>query len=864
MSRERQEVGNPGAGTLYVYGRLSSVTSGLDSSTSPGASYRALPETWKDVKDRTEEVVVTSSPDWLLESGIGEYTFVPSSSGGILGKGKFSTVYKVSSSNGQYYALKHTPLHPHHPLIAARLLREPTLLGQLPPHPCLIGVESWIRTPTHFYLVEEFPVGYIALNEHPSPLKPSRVAYILDQMVSVVRDCLHEKGRICHRDLKGENVLVNPSNGDIVILDLGLATHFTKNEPKLTTCCGSPAFHSPEIVNALNHPPGVVTYFGPEIDIWCIGLTILSSLLQTRFPIGTSHKSLSVMNHRIKDRLRELDQIYPPSSPWQVLPPHVITSLSNTQQEFEISEWRRVRCALEEFLSIDSTLRMKAFERYDVGYIIRDKVRDFELKKKDGIFKEISFLPSSPKYSLSLPLISSTTSLKDLKEEPVKEKVHHFHWGWHHSPDDTERDGKDEKEGKEDMSKEEPLILVNEENHSEKRILGYIKYLFRSSGILYHTLPTSSLSNPILQLVLPLPKTPLPSLPSPSPNLPSTDSRGPNWISSLSHLWSNNHSRRAISVPPKSTRLSQPLPNQYSNSKARYQTKEEDLSSLINVPNRNDVLSKNMGIRSVSKERWLKCWLRFDFLNFQSISKRRTQSRPRISRLSTIQTFTSIDETTEGQLPSTSTSSSNTSRASSTSRVESGTKSRVILTLSDPRGYKTLRSVVNVTPVSSGRKKDGVGLLELGREGRPLMRSTKSERYMSPLRVTESRRSEASLTPLLVSASMEKNMSTLKVSSPPAMNVERGRPRSRRNGEEAKGEKRISGIGEGHIVSGTSGPAVETQGGGIRGHVITEEQRRVREKDVSPNTRGRGGLFDSLFWSRAGRSVSVPPIPSPN
>lgn len=93
----------------------------------------------------------------------------------------------------------------------------------------------------------------------------------------MVRDDLHA-GRVCHRDLKGENILVNPDTGDILLLgeseaasstrlsqltpDLGLATHFSASEPKLTTCCGSPAFHSPEIVNALNHRPGEVTYYG--------------------------------------------------------------------------------------------------------------------------------------------------------------------------------------------------------------------------------------------------------------------------------------------------------------------------------------------------------------------------------------------------------------------------------------------------------------------------------------------------------------------------------------------------------------------------------------------------------------------------
>lgn len=106
------------------------------------------------------------------------------------------------------YALKHTPLYPHHPLISARLLREPNLLAQLPPHPCLVRVKEWIRSHGHFYLIEMYSKDHIPLSELATPIDSEMGEKILDQLVSVVRDCLH-RGRVCHRDLKPENVLVN-------------------------------------------------------------------------------------------------------------------------------------------------------------------------------------------------------------------------------------------------------------------------------------------------------------------------------------------------------------------------------------------------------------------------------------------------------------------------------------------------------------------------------------------------------------------------------------------------------------------------------------------------------------------------------
>lgn len=51
------------------------------------------------------------------------------------------------------FAVKVTPLYPHHHLIATRLLREPTILAQLPLHPNLVKVYESIRTPGYFYLI---------------------------------------------------------------------------------------------------------------------------------------------------------------------------------------------------------------------------------------------------------------------------------------------------------------------------------------------------------------------------------------------------------------------------------------------------------------------------------------------------------------------------------------------------------------------------------------------------------------------------------------------------------------------------------------------------------------------------------------
>ncbi|WWC62439.1 uncharacterized protein I303_105035 [Kwoniella dejecticola CBS 10117] len=626
----KDDIINPGAGTLYVYGggRTSSPVGRNRKGRSKGSKERFgkneadTPEVvytkWAELVKHTEDPTTASNPDSSLKHGITEYTYLPASSGGVLGKGKFSTVYKVLGADGIYYALKHTPLFPHHPLISARLLREPTLLAELPSHPCLIGVEGWVRTEGHFYLVEQYASSHVPLPAHPLPLKPSRAAYILDQLVSVIRDTLHEKGRVCHRDLKGDNVLVDVETGEILILDLGLATRFSASEPKLTTCCGSPAFHSPEIVNALSRPPGEVTYFGPELDIWCIALTLLSLLLQVKFPLGPKHTSPYVMGQRVRDRLQELDEMYPPHAPWR--PPSSRSSeSSDVDLNFEKREWSRVRKAMRDFLEIDGRVRMHKFGLYEIGEKITQRVANWDEKEQSRRFKSTSFIESEIKYTLPIYL-------------------------------EEDQDANSKEKGKRKL---ETLVLRNPMGESERRCKSYIKYLLRSAGILYHLLPNpdipSTISTPttltgvstqkedtIFQLVLQIPKDMQPD--------PSTTPMSDPQIGWFPSLFSFSKKPPPITSSPAS-------PPQRSTSLPP--AKRSETPTVATVPS---------AARDKSPRRALRCYIRLEFVHDVQISpineKRRGSATELASRregkgniLSPLQPVTSINGTASTASP---------------------------------------------------------------------------------------------------------------------------------------------------------------------------------------------------------------------
>lgn len=447
------------------------------------------------VESNVDEPVKVPSADILLSRGIADYTILPK----VLGKGKFSTVF-VASKHGELSAIKHTALFPHHQLISTRLLREPTLLAELPPHPNLVEVKETIRTPGHFYLVEEFLDGYVTLEAlltkfAPSGAKTSVLPLdvadnILSQLLSAVR-AIHHPLQICHRDIKPENILVHETTHQLKLLDFGLATHYSKSEPKLSTCCGSPAFHCPEIVKALASSPGSVTYWGPEVDAWTCGVTMLRVLTGVRYPLGSSHSSIRTMAIRAQRAIS-------------------LIPLSDESSSNEILG-RMLRDKVGKLLEMDSLKRIRNFND-----LTATSCQGLLSERGEKKFKSTTFVPTTASHTIELPLLKPSAAervdislyrsqtkatepyVSEIPRRASTERqpqvpqlrsqsppVGHQHRGL---PSTAKSENATGSETPSDLQSSGScrLIMLNPSNHPIPRVLSYIKYCLRCAGILYH------------------------------------------------------------------------------------------------------------------------------------------------------------------------------------------------------------------------------------------------------------------------------------------------------------------------------------------------------------------------------------------
>ena len=214
---------------------------------------------------------------------------------GVLGTGTFSTVrIGICRLTGEKYAIKAISLANIQPQTLVRLRREIQVLRSLRHHNIIrlreifeeevngcgvlhmvtelcTGGELW-----HFLQkVEIFPDGekfYYSAHGRVE-LTENKVASIIRGVVEAIAYC-HSR-RVCHRDLKLENLMLSTSGdeAEIKLIDFGFCKIFNSADG-MYAILGSPYYVAPEILKARAPPAGGGrgSGYGPATDMWSIGV----------------------------------------------------------------------------------------------------------------------------------------------------------------------------------------------------------------------------------------------------------------------------------------------------------------------------------------------------------------------------------------------------------------------------------------------------------------------------------------------------------------------------------------------------------------------------------------------------------------
>lgn len=163
-----------------------------------------------------------------------------------------------------------------------RIRREIQIMSSIQ-HPYIIHIYEVFENKDKIVLVMQYASGgelYDYVSERKE-LTSEEARRIFRQVASAVYYC--HKNKICHRDLKLENILLD-EKGNAKIADFGLSNVYDERH-FLSTFCGSPLYASPEIVKG-------TPYYGPEVDCWSLGV-LLYTLVYGAMPFdGSNFKRL--------------------------------------------------------------------------------------------------------------------------------------------------------------------------------------------------------------------------------------------------------------------------------------------------------------------------------------------------------------------------------------------------------------------------------------------------------------------------------------------------------------------------------------------------------------------------------------------
>jgi serine/threonine protein kinase len=229
--------------------------------------------------------------------------------GKILGRGAFGAVYNVMLKDGSAIAMKEMILKGCGNEIEKQMAdaeREMHLLSTLR-HQHIVayyGAMADTQSMTVKIFMELVTGGSLGdlVREMVEPLKQETAVGFLRKIIDGLA-FIHDRG-ILHRDIKADNVLIDPLVGNVKLADFGTArsvANATQTARAARTMVGTPLFMAPEVMGpAVADKAGEDENFGygKKADVWSLGIMTAELLNRGKMPwpnfVGVGHAFMHI------------------------------------------------------------------------------------------------------------------------------------------------------------------------------------------------------------------------------------------------------------------------------------------------------------------------------------------------------------------------------------------------------------------------------------------------------------------------------------------------------------------------------------------------------------------------------------------